>query len=53
VGGAAIFLEHSKNHHIDILGKKFIIPLLIIKLRLPNRSYNKLTKKNNPDEHKP
>ena len=37
-GGAAIFLEHNKNHHIAILGKKFNIPLLIINLRLPNRS---------------
>lgn len=37
-GGADIFLEHNKNHHIDILGIKFNIPLLIIKLRLLDRS---------------
>jgi hypothetical protein len=37
-GGAAIFLEHNKNHHIDILGIKLSMPLLINNLRLPNRS---------------
>lgn len=37
-GGAAIFLEHSKNHHKATLGKKFNMPLLIINLRLFIRS---------------
>ena len=37
-GGAAIFLEHNKNHHNEILGKNIIIPLLIKRLRLPKRS---------------
>lgn len=38
VGGAAIFPEHNKNHHNANLGIKFNRPLLIINLRLPNRS---------------
>lgn len=52
-GGAAILQEHNKNHQMANLGKKFNIPLFKNKLRLPVRSYNKLTKQNNPEEHNP
>jgi hypothetical protein len=38
VGGAAIFADLNKNHQRAILGMKFSKPLLITKLRLPNRS---------------
>ena len=37
-GGAAILHDLNRNHHKAILGIKFIKPLLINKLRLPNRS---------------
>jgi len=37
-GGAAILQALNKNHHIAILGIKLIKPLLIKRLRLPNRS---------------
>lgn len=44
---------HIRNHHRHILGIKLIAPLLIIRLRLPVRSYKTLTKKNIPEEHRP
>lgn len=53
VGGAAIFAELNKNHHKAMLGIKFNKPLLINKLRLPNRSYEMLAKQNKPEEHSP
>lgn len=28
VGGAAMFMAHLRNHHIDIVGKIVIIPFL-------------------------
>ena len=37
-GGAAILHDLNKNHHKAILGKKFINPLLINKLRSPLRT---------------
>jgi len=43
----------NKNHHKVILGIKLINPLLINKLRLPNRSYEILDRQNNPDEQRP
>ena len=36
--GAAILQDLNKNHHKAKLGIKFIKPLLINSLRLPNRS---------------
>lgn len=52
-GGAAIFLEANKNHHKDILGIKFISPLLIKSLRLPVRSYTILERQKRPEEQSP
>jgi hypothetical protein len=43
----------NKNHHIVILGIKLINPLLIKRLRLPNRSYEILERQKSPEEHKP
>lgn len=34
VGGAAIFMAQFINHHIDIVGKIVIIPLVIKTLRV-------------------
>lgn len=33
-GGAPRFAAFSRNHHIVIIGKIFIIPLIIVRLRL-------------------
>lgn len=34
VGGAAMFIAQFMNHHIDIVGKTVIIPLVIKILRV-------------------
>ena len=51
--GAAIFPIQYMNHQKAILGMISNIPLLIIILREPLRSYTTPNKKNKPEEHNP
>ena len=52
-GGQAILKEQKINHQIDNEGNIDIKPLFKKILRLPERSYKTLAKKNNPEEQSP
>lgn len=52
-GGQAILIEQKINHQIDKEGNIDIRPLFKKILRVPERSYKTLAKKNRPDEQRP
>jgi len=52
-GGAAIFADKSKNHHIDRFGQIDSIPFVKYTLRVCVIEYERFAIINSADEHKP